>query len=153
MFTGSVSGLVGLGTGRSPRPSNSSGFQATFSDTIYGGWLSRNPMQSNFTFGLRLAPPTLLPYNQSGGTGTPAVSTSSNSSGGVLHWLHPDSSAYDASRLQTLSMATNTSADIFPGDGSQPDWTVQIDGFTISSGSLTTTQNRKITTTLDFAYP
>ena len=153
MFSGAVSGLAGLGTARSPKPSNSSGFQANFADTIFGGWLSRNPQQTNFSFGMRLAPPTQLPWNQSDSSASPQVSTSSQSSGGTLHWLHPDKSAYDASRLQTLPVSTNTSQDVFPGDGSQPDWTVQIDGFTASSGADTVNQQSKSTTTVDVAFP
>jgi hypothetical protein len=54
-----------------------------------------------------------------------AASNSDSTSGGVLHWLQPDSSFYEGNAsVQTVVTSPNSTSD----------WLVQMDGWTFSSG-------------------
>ncbi|KAJ8520373.1 hypothetical protein ONZ45_g2812 [Pleurotus djamor] len=108
IFSSSVSGLLGLGTN-----TNDGGFN----ETIFGGWLSRNPGRSNFSYGMKLNPP-----QQDG---------SLDVEGGLLHWVVPDTSSVQG----TISVKDKLSV----GPTSiNSDWIVGLDSFSTTTGSGTT---------------
>ncbi|EJD04479.1 acid protease [Fomitiporia mediterranea MF3/22] len=123
-FTDVTSGLIGLGT-------NANGQSGNFSDTVFGGWLSRNPSQNNFTFGMDLRSPKFTSDNDQG-------------NGGVLHWLQPDSKAYQGniawSTAGVSSGPANVPANQNTGGTSsnaafqlpESDWSIQLDGWAAS---------------------
>lgn len=103
VFSQDVSGIFGLGT--NSRDGN-------FSDTVFAGWLSRNPSESAFTYGMALNPPR-----------------KSSSDGGILHWVAPDTSFYKGSvswKDMLPSNATSVNAD----------WTVQLDSLSFSDAAI-----------------
>ncbi|KAL5534716.1 hypothetical protein ACEPAG_1180 [Sanghuangporus baumii] len=127
IFSNVTSGLLGLGT-------NANGQSGDFYDTIFGGWLVRNPSQDNFSFGMDLKPPKFTSDNDAG-------------NGGVLHWVVPDSSAHQAnvawstasvsstpvnaaSDSDNVSTTTANSASDFVLPES--DWLIEMDGWTAS---------------------
>ena len=135
LFSEVTSGLFGLGT-------NANGASGNFSDTVFGGFLARNPDQNNFTFGMDLKPAIFTSDNDTG-------------NGGVLHWLVPDSKAYDASQVTwttasvsssqadvgTSNDTSGTTANSNPTSNAQfilpeTDWSIEIDGWEVEvSGS------------------
>ncbi|KAJ7293916.1 aspartic peptidase domain-containing protein [Mycena rebaudengoi] len=82
---------------------------APFTETPAAGWLSRNPVQANFSYGMALNPPG-----------------QSSQDGGVLHWLKPDESSFEGpvSYKPISSSPSNTS-----------DWFVDMDAWSVSGGS------------------
>ena len=103
-----ISGILGLGiVSGNNTLSNSSLYDATPEDTFIGQWLHQNPSAANFTFGLALDPPVILPLPTSpsirenvtdpieeGVVGTPA---------GMLHLAQPNPSFFDSDSLVWVS--------------------------------------------------
>ena len=123
LFSDVTSGLLGLGT-------NANGKSGDFYDTLFGGWLTRNPTRNNFTFGMALQPPD---FTSDGDLGN----------GGTLHWVVPDPSAYigevvwnNASVALTAPdepAESDTSADVTP-ELPEADWRIAIDEWSVTGG-------------------
>ncbi|PIL30718.1 hypothetical protein GSI_06886 [Ganoderma sinense ZZ0214-1] len=128
-----VSGLVGLGTLKTP--TNATGFNANFGDSIYGQYYIRNPDAVNFTFGMLLDPSPVIPGNSSTqlriAAGTPSLE---GSSGGTIHWLQPDSSSYDQNSLSWCNVQGGITGG-YLSNNQQPDWTVQLNGWAATIGN------------------
>lgn len=133
VFGSGASGLLGLGTNRfsstkSSSSSSSSGYTAGFSDTIFSQWLNNNADQDSFQFGMDILPPVVTPTSTSGF----AVASPTSTGAGTLHWLAPDSSKYNQGGLTYKTVQSNSST-VYAA-GSQPDWSVPLDGWKVSSG-------------------
>ena len=135
-----TSGLFGLGT-------NANGANGNFFDTVFGGFLARNPDQNNFSFGMDLKAPKFTSEDDTG-------------NGGVLHWLVPDTKAYDASNVTwatasvssdqadagTSNNTSTTTPNSNSGSNSQfvlpeSDWTIEIGGWAVSVSGSTAVAN------------
>ncbi|KAF9014921.1 hypothetical protein BDQ17DRAFT_2907 [Cyathus striatus] len=106
LITPGISGILGLGTNRHNGDFNNSGL---------GVWLSRNPSNSNVSFGLQLNPPT-----------------ASSRQGGTFDWLVPDQTAYvgDIS-WRTLAIVSNASIN--------SDWIIELDSWNVSVSERSST--------------
>lgn len=145
-FTNSsgISGLIGLGM-------NSGG---NFSDTVFGGWLGRNPARSNFSYGMQLNKPS---------------GNESTLDGGLLHWITPDTTAYqgdvaykkmqprNTTTTSTNAAASNGSTDVTSGAGDHTlnaDWVLDLDSFAFNAGTGTLSQSSSgMKAILDPYYP
>ena len=140
-FSGSTSGIIGLGTNQ-----NGDG-ESIFRDTVFGGWMSRNPGRTNFSFGLALNPPN-----------------GQSDDGGVIHWVVPDTSFIDGQASFKDVQPTNST----PGIGSdntgqngngvttvvpQGDWAVELDGWAASVGSAQVANSTATTAIIEVYYP
>lgn len=146
-----LSGLIGLATNRqSPSSSagNSSTYTAQFGDSIAGQWLSQHPTALNFSFGMQLGKPLNIPRGNTSTTQKPV--NTGDSDPGILHWLQPDPSAYDASKLTWLNATLATSQTPFAN--STGDWYVSLDGWVLSSGSTTVKSSSAVVGTVDPMY-
>lgn len=130
LFSGVTSGLIGLGT-------NANGANGDFLDTIFGGWFTRNPTHNNFSFGMALQPPTF-------------TSDDDNGNGGILHWVVPDSSAYEGEIAWNDANVAGTAPDTVAGmalDNSyalpESDWTIECEGWVASMGSSAVSNSSK----------
>ncbi|KAI5119798.1 hypothetical protein M0805_006595 [Coniferiporia weirii] len=136
LFSGVTSGLIGLGT-------NANGAAGDFLDTVFGGWLSRNPSQNNFTFGMALDPPLFTSNDDEG-------------NGGVLHWIVPDSNAYEGTISwntvnvsSTVANAPAGSDDVSGADANsgftmpESDWTIEMDGWAVSVSETVVSNSNK----------
>jgi hypothetical protein len=121
-FGPDTSGVFGLGTNINT---------GNFSDTVFGGFFSRNPTSSNFTFGMALNPPTVA-----------------SNDGGALHWLAPDSSAYQGQISWTNVVKSNSSSASIMSD-----WVVQMNGWTFTSGSNSSAITSNGSAVVDPYYP
>ncbi|EKM60494.1 uncharacterized protein PHACADRAFT_246482, partial [Phanerochaete carnosa HHB-10118-sp] len=113
---------MGLGT-NGGATGTSSGI--SFIDSIYGQFLNRTPSQDNFTFGMMLnSPPT-------------QGNSSAGSDGGVLHWMSPDESFFDASKVTFKTVTAPDGASNASGTtvGGGQDWTVELDGWVTTTGN------------------
>lgn len=126
VFGNGASGLVGLGTNRLPVQSGS-GYTPTFSDSIFSRWLNNHTDQDSFRFGMDILPPVVTPTNAS----SPTSASPASSSAGTLHWLAPDMARYDQGALTYKTVQSNAS--LVYSSGSQPDWLVPLDGWTVAS--------------------
>ena len=128
MFGNGASGLLGLGTNRFPAQS-SSGYTPTFGDSIFSQWLQNNADQDSFRFGMDILPPVVTPTNAS----APGLASAApqSSGAGTLHWLAPDTARYDQGGLTYKTVQSNSS--LVYSAGSQPDWSVPLDGWKVSS--------------------
>lgn len=104
-----LSGLIGIGTNRGS-PGNASGFSANFGDSIMGQFFLANPRAVNFTFGMMLNKPLKTPRGSAAST---APVSGAGSAAGVLHWLQPDPSAYDSSKLSWATAINDTTASFY----------------------------------------
>lgn len=103
VYGGSVSGLVGLSSGRST---------GNLSASIVGGVFSRQPNRPSITYGLALQPPNIK--------GT--------ENAGALHWLGLDSSAYTGDiTWKTTTVTSNSDVALFAIDG----WQFKTGGTTV----------------------
>lgn len=143
-----LSGLIGLATNKNVPPTDSSSvYQAQFADSIYGQVLERNPARTNFTFGMQLGRPLNIPR---GNASTNNVLSTTPGDPGTLHWLQPDDSAYDQSKLQWM--------DAGPPQGSAPfanstgDWYVSLDGWVLVSGNNHVSNSKSVVATVDPLY-
>ncbi|CCM01437.1 uncharacterized protein FIBRA_03489 [Fibroporia radiculosa] len=151
VFDNGISGLIGLGTNRvfasSGETSSGTNYSASFSDTIFSNWLNNNQDQAAFQFGMNLEPPAIVPT-----TSSSAVTTLPSSvSAGTLNWLSPDTSVYDTSSLSYKTVESYQG--ITFATGSQPDWTVELDGWMFKSGSGSISNNTQMVTVVDPYYP
>ncbi|KAE9409410.1 acid protease [Gymnopus androsaceus JB14] len=117
LFSPGISGVFGLGT---------NGRNGDFSATIFSGWLSRNPGQTSFTYGMMLNPP----FPES-------------TDGGVLHWQSPDPAAYEGDVVwKPISDFNSTSL--------QSDWFITMDSLSFTNGGNTTiSRSGDLITTVD----
>lgn len=134
VFAHGVSGIIGLGTNRISTPTTGNNFTAGFNDTIFGEWLQRNLDQDAFQFGMSLNPPVLTPTSAS----SQAVASPTSTSAGTLHWLQPDSSAYNTQQIVYKNVENNSS--VTYASGSQPDWSVVLDGWEFQGTDTIETQ-------------
>ncbi|KAL1940661.1 hypothetical protein VTO73DRAFT_8096 [Trametes versicolor] len=149
-FDQSISGLLGLGTLR--KPTTAAGFSAGFDDGLYGQYYIRNPEASNFTFGLDLKPSPVIPGNGSSLKINPSQSSLADTNVGTVHWLQPDQSAYQADQVQ-WSVAQNTVTSGYLANNTQPDLTIQLDGWTSKIGSNAVGVQDPILVNVDPFYP
>ena len=150
-----LSGLIGLGSNRNPTPStgNSSSFIANFNDSIAGQFFIRNPTAVNFTFGMQLNAPLNAPR---GNNVTSAPVNGAGDPAGILHWLMPDSNAYDVSKVQWTTANNDASTGNLPtvstnGTGAG-DWIVGLDGWVMNSGNNHVSNTASVVGTIDPAY-
>ncbi|KAH8120729.1 acid protease [Phellopilus nigrolimitatus] len=135
LFSEVTSGLIGLGT-------NANGETGDFSDTVFGGWLTRNPTHDNFTLGMNLQPPTFTSDDDEG-------------NGGLLHWVVPDSSAYEGPITWNIANTSSAAVGTSSTDGvsgttlnsglelPESDWTIELDGWAASiSGASVASSNK-----------
>ncbi|KAH9938982.1 acid protease [Epithele typhae] len=133
-FDQTVSGLFGLGTLK--QATTAAGFPASFDDSIYGQYYIRNPGATNFTFGMDLKPSPVVPGSGSSLSIQPGQESLAQEAAnvGTMHWLQPDTSAYQADKLQTVSVQSGISGGYLP-NSTQPDLTVQLGGWSEKAGS------------------
>ncbi|KAJ4499357.1 aspartic peptidase domain-containing protein [Lentinula lateritia] len=117
LFSPGISGVFGLGT---------NGRNGDFSATVYSGWLTRNPGNTNFTFGMMLNPP----WN-------------SGTDGGVLHWQSPDTASYEGNVVWKSMLNSNSTS-------LQTDWFITMDSLSFESGgNVNISQSGELTTAVD----
>lgn len=142
-----LSGLIGLATNKnSTSTGNQAIYQAQFTDSIYGQFLQRNPSMTNFTFGVQLGKPLNVPR---GNSSTNNVATASGDPG-TLHWLQPDESAYDPSKLVWTD--AGPPQDPAPFANSSGDWYVGLDGWVFTSGDNHVSNSKSVVATVDPLY-
>ncbi|KAI0638835.1 acid protease [Trametes polyzona] len=149
-FEQSVSGLLGLGTLK--KPTTAAGFSAGFDDGLYGQYYLRNPDASNFTFGLDLKPSPVIPGNGSSLRIGPGAASLADSNVGTVHWLQPDQSVYKADQVQWRP-AQDSITSGYLANNTQPDLTVQLDGWTAKVGSESASFQQPILVNVDPYYP
>lgn len=124
LFSPGHSGIIGLGT--NARDGN-------FDATVYGGWLSKNPSQTNFSFGMAL--------NQAPDD-TQSIASDSDSNGGVFHWLEPDPSYYDGDVAWKNMVPFNSSSLV-------ADFHITMDSWTFSTSLGNSSQSGDLVTLID----
>ncbi|KAI8983226.1 acid protease [Trametes punicea] len=149
-FAQEISGLLGLGTLKNP--TNAAGFSASFDDGIYGQYYIRNPDATNFTFGMDLKPSPVIPGNGSTLTIGPGAKSLADGSLGTLHWLQPDSSAYQTDKVQWRNVQDSVVSG-YLANNTQPDMTVQLDGWIAQIGSNNVAESDPILVNVDPYYP
>ncbi|KAF5361606.1 hypothetical protein D9758_007378 [Tetrapyrgos nigripes] len=115
LLSNGVAGIIGLGTNAR---------NGDFGTTVYSGWLANHPGVTNFTFGMALNPPT----------------PDSESDGGVLHWLAPDTAAYEGDLIWREMTPFDPSTE-GPSVSTQTDWFVKLDSWSFTSGGNSALQN------------
>ncbi|KAH9855826.1 acid protease [Lenzites betulinus] len=148
-FEQSVSGLLGLGTLK--KPTTAAGFSASFDDGLYGQYYIRNPDASNFTFGLDLKNSPVIPSNSSTLKIASGSSSLADSDAGTLHWLQPDESAYQTDQVQWRT-AQDSITSGYLANNTQPDLTVELDGWTAKIGTNNVGVNDSILVNVDPYY-
>ena len=151
MIGTSLSGIIGLGSNRGSTASsgNSSGYVANFYDSIAGQFFIRNPTAVNFTFGMMLNTPLSVPRGSNSssaikGAGDPA---------GILHWLQPDPSAYDSSKVSWVdATSTATIPTVASNSTGAGDWFVGLDGWVLNSGNNHVSNTNSVVGTVDPLY-
>ncbi|KAI0369932.1 acid protease [Pilatotrama ljubarskyi] len=149
-FEESISGLLGLGTLK--KATNAAGFPASFDDGLYGQYYIRNPDATNFTFGLALKRTPVIPGNSSSLTIAPDSKSLADSDVGTVHWLQPDHSAYQADQVQWRSVQDSITSG-YLANNTQPDLTVQLDGWTAKLGSNNVAVTDPILVNVDPYFP
>lgn len=131
--------MIGLGT-------NANGQAGEFLDTIFGGWLTRNPTRNNFTFGMALQAPDFTSDDDLG-------------NGGVLHWVVPDSSAYVGDVTWSNASVAPTAPD-FPSTSAgttlgvpESDWTITLDSWAFATEDTTSISQADAPVIFDPFYP
>ncbi|KAK0446528.1 aspartic peptidase domain-containing protein [Desarmillaria tabescens] len=127
LFSPGHTGIIGLGT--NARDGN-------FSATVFGGWLSQNPSQTNFSFGMAL--------NQAPDD-TQATASDSDSDGGLFHWLEPDPSYYSGD-VAWKNMVPSNSSSI------AADFHVTMDSWTFTTSLGNSSQSGDLVTLIDPMY-
>lgn len=139
-----LSGLIGLATNKKAVATAENGlYTGAFLDSIMGQWLQSHPQFDNFTFGMMIGTPLTVPRGN-GSSG--AKVDSSKADPGVLHWLQPDPSFYDASRMEWKEADTPSEPLPFP---STSDWFIGLDGWTLAADGNHVTNTQSITATVD----
>ncbi|SJL03208.1 uncharacterized protein ARMOST_06556 [Armillaria ostoyae] len=118
-------GIIGLGTNAR---------NGDFDATVFGGWLSKNPSQTNFSFGMAL--------NQAPDD---TQSIASDSDGGVFHWFQPDPSYYDGD-VAWKSMVPSNSSSL------AADFHVMMDSWTFTTSLGNSSQSGDLVTLIDPMY-
>ena len=150
-FGNGISGLIGLGTLKTP--TNATGFNANFDDSIYGQYYIRNPAAANFTFGMMLNPSPVIPGNSSTQLSIAAGSSSlADQSGGTIHWLQPDPSSYDTNQVSWCTVQGNISGG-YMASNQQPDLTVQLNGWSAKVGDNNVANSANLLANVDPFYP
>ncbi|OBZ79275.1 hypothetical protein A0H81_00178 [Grifola frondosa] len=147
LFGNGVSGMVGLGTNKNIQTPSSGSYSAGFNDTIFGGWLNRNPGATNFSYGMDIHPPAIIPSASSSGL---ASNVNLGSGGGTLHWLQPDNSAYVNDQVVWRSVESSAASS---SDSQQADWQVMLDGWSAKIGSSSAGNSASMLTNVDPFYP
>ncbi|TFY52508.1 hypothetical protein EVJ58_g9977 [Rhodofomes roseus] len=114
VFGNGASGVLGLGTNRlssSSSSSTSTGYSSSFSDSIFSQWLQNNADQDSFQFGMDIAPARRDADEHERARGR---------------------SKYNQGGLTYKNVQNNAS--LVYSAGSQPDWSVPLDGWKVSSG-------------------
>ncbi|KAH9891257.1 acid protease [Cubamyces lactineus] len=150
IFDKDISGLLGLGTLKNP--TDAAGFSASFDDGIYGQYYIRNPDATNFTFGMDLKPSPVIPGNGSSLTIGPGAKSLGDSGVGTLHWLQPDSSAYQTDKVQWRPVQIGITTG-YLANNTQPDLTVQLDGWSAAIGSNNVGVSQPILVNVDPYHP
>ncbi|KAJ7171753.1 aspartic peptidase domain-containing protein [Mycena crocata] len=86
-------------------------------DSPAAGWLSRNPTQPNFSFGMALNP-------------NPPGNASADGDGGVVHWLQPDQSFYEGDVAWKKMISANASS-----ASNMSTWFVEMDAWSVTGGT------------------
>ncbi|KAM5542196.1 hypothetical protein V8D89_004069 [Ganoderma adspersum] len=150
-FGNGISGLVGLGTLKTP--TNATGFNANFNDSIYGQYYIRNPAAANFTFGMALNPSPVIPGNSSTQLSIAAGSSSlADQNGGTIHWLQPDPSSYNTNQVSWCTVEGNVSGGYITTN-QQPDLTVQLNGWSAKAGNNNVANGANLLANIDPFYP
>ncbi|KAK0475143.1 aspartic peptidase domain-containing protein [Armillaria novae-zelandiae] len=118
-------GIIGLGT-------NSR--DGDFDATVFGGFLSSHPSQTNFSFGMAL--------NQAPDD---TQSIASDSDGGVFHWFQPDPSYYDGDVAWKNMVPSNSSS-------LAADFQVGMDSWTFTTSLGNSSQSGDLVTLIDPMY-
>ena len=144
---GGVSGLVGLGTNRGiVQATSDQVYNPNFNDSIMGQWLGIHPTALNFSFGLALNKPIVTPKVK--GSSLASIP----SSAGIVNWLAPDPTAYDPNTLVYANVLSNTE-DLQTSLATDPqDWVVNLNGWTLVSGSNTIKNLKQVTANVDPLY-
>lgn len=141
-----LSGIIGFGLNRNPA-SLESDFVPTFLDSIPGQWISQKPSAVNFTFGMALGNPVIVPQPRS--STRPSNVSRAGVSAGTIHLLATEPAFYTPDDTQWLDANHTTSSRNIPSS----DWTVVLDGWTASGEHLNLTSNAELTANLDPIYP
>lgn len=141
-----LSGIIGFGLNRNPA-SSVSDFVPTFLDSIPGQWISQKPSAVNFTFGMALGNPVIVP--QPGSSTRPSNASRAGASAGTIHLLATDPAFYTPDDIQWLDANYTTSSRNIPPS----DWSVVLDGWTASGERLNLTSKAELTANLDPIYP
>jgi hypothetical protein len=148
-----LSGLIGLASNKNTSSSvgNSSQYVPQFQDSIYGQWLSQNPTAVNFTFGMQLGVPLNIPR---GNTSQSKVTSMATPAGdpGMLHWLQPDTTAYDPSKVAWMNAGTANSSSASMSTSTSTDWYVSLDGWVLDAGDNHVSNTRSVVATVDPLY-
>ncbi|KAK0197908.1 aspartic peptidase domain-containing protein [Armillaria mellea] len=118
-------GIIGLGTNAR---------DGDFDATVFGGFLSQNPSQTNFSFGMAL--------NQAPDD-TQAIAPDSD--GGVFHWFQPDPSYYDGDVAWKNMVPSNSSS-------LAADFHVIMDSWTFTTSLGNSSQSGDLVTLIDPMY-
>ncbi|PBK89254.1 acid protease [Armillaria gallica] len=118
-------GIIGLGTNAR---------DGDFDATVFGGFLSQNPSQTNFSFGMAL--------NQAPDD---TQSIAHDSDGGVFHWFQPDPSYYDGDVAWKNMVPSNSSS-------LAADFHVMMDSWTFTTSLGNSSQSGDLVTLIDPMY-
>ncbi|KAI0791796.1 aspartic peptidase domain-containing protein [Abortiporus biennis] len=141
ILNGSVSGVVGLGTNGNSQTAGTNGFTPNFLDSIYGQYFKRNPAQQKFTFGMTLLPPSVKPDPNG-----PGVIFQPQANGGTLDWLGLNPALFDQNQVQTKPATTSST------NGASQEWTVALDGWSLSCGSTSVKNAKSVTAAVEPMY-
>lgn len=157
---GEISGIAGLGTNRKQDVTplaNSSAYQASFEDSIIGQWFRKNPNAANFTFGLALEPPAILPQMISASpdntdSAGAVIEGTVGTGAGALHLMQTDKSFFDSDSTRWVDANVNASMRSPKSSLPSSDWTVILDGWTFSTQSNLLSSNGQIMVDIDPMY-
>ncbi|KAF9019353.1 acid protease [Hymenopellis radicata] len=121
IFGSGTSGLLGLGTNAR---------SGQFEDSIVGKFLSLNPSQTNFTYGMALTPPNEV----------------SSNSGGTLHLGGASQSHYQAPSVAWKNLLP------YNGSALDADFQMDLDGWTATSDAGTLTRQSGLIAIVDPYY-
>lgn len=144
-----VSGILGLGTNRVTPPGTKGEYNASFEDSVIGQWFLTYPEPANFTFGMAVGAPVIVPQQDSNPAATAGVPADSDA--GMIHLLQPDASYYKADQVSWVTANASAGGDI---TGSIPpsDWTVVLDGWVASTQKNQLASKGQIVADLDPMY-
>ncbi|KAJ1310817.1 hypothetical protein OPQ81_009337 [Rhizoctonia solani] len=106
IFNAEVSGVIGL----APTAKLHS-----YSDTVLGAWLQRNPLAEKVSVGFALKRPDILNATTNGNSSAPLNST--NSGAGEMHMLAPDPASYYGELVTVPTVSYSNSGGSISGNG------------------------------------